>query len=71
MNTNLRMFHLMHLSEIRKSLDYAPAESDLNIDVAVHEQRRRPRDERIKHEQRSRQNLALGHFNFTGKVEKY
>jgi hypothetical protein len=47
MNTNLKMFHLMHLSEIRQRLDYAPAKFDLNIDVAMHGQRRRARVERI------------------------
>jgi hypothetical protein len=47
MNTNVKMFHLMHLSEIGQSLDYTPAKFDSNIDVAMQGQRRRTRGERV------------------------
>ena len=47
MNTNLKMFHLMHPSEIEHSLDYAPAKFNSIIDVAMHGQRRRARGEGV------------------------
>lgn len=70
MNTNLKLFHLMHLNEIGPRLDYALAKFVPDIHVATHGQKRRARGEGIEHEQKSKQNLALGHIKLHQKGTK-